>query len=63
MPGSAAYGASKAALQSLTREWTASYSPRGIRVNTVVPGPVHTPAGPPELFDQIGATTALGRAA
>lgn len=63
MPGGSAYGASKAALAALTRAWTAEYSAQGVRVNTVVPGPVYTGAGPKEVFDRIGATTALGRAA
>ncbi|SEO63776.1 short chain dehydrogenase [Amycolatopsis saalfeldensis] len=40
LPAGAAYGATKAALASLTQGWTAEYSPRGVRVNTVAPGPV-----------------------
>src|SRR6202050_5722489 len=35
MPGGAAYGATKAALDSMTRSWAAEYSPAGVRVNTV----------------------------
>ncbi|MFD7232804.1 SDR family NAD(P)-dependent oxidoreductase [Streptomyces sp. NPDC059881] len=61
--GSSAYGASKAALTSLTREWAAEFSGQGIRVNTVSPGPVDTPMGTPEVLDQLAATTALGRVA
>ncbi|BCB84591.1 SDR family NAD(P)-dependent oxidoreductase [Phytohabitans suffuscus] len=63
MPGASAYGASKAALAALTREWAAAYSSHGIRVNIIVPGPVYTPMGTTEMLDQLGATTALGRAA
>src|SRR6202045_2830385 len=42
LPGGAAYGATKAALVSLTQAWTAEFSPRGVRVNAVAPGPVYT---------------------
>ncbi|MET8814809.1 glucose 1-dehydrogenase [Streptomyces sp. NPDC004549] len=61
--GSSAYGASKAALASLTREWAAEFSGQGIRVNTVAPGPVDTPMGTPDVLDQLAATTAVGRVA
>jgi NAD(P)-dependent dehydrogenase (short-subunit alcohol dehydrogenase family) len=61
--GSAAYGATKAALAALTRGWTAEYSPRGVRINTVAPGPVYTRPEARELFDALGETTALHRAA
>jgi NAD(P)-dependent dehydrogenase (short-subunit alcohol dehydrogenase family) len=43
--GSAAYGASKAALSALTRAWAAEFSPAVVRVNAVAPGP-STPTGP-----------------
>ena len=61
--GSAAYGATKAALAALTRGWTAEYSPRGVRINTVAPGPIYTRPEARELFDALGETTALHRAA
>src|SRR5207244_7422703 len=38
----AAYGATKAALESLTQAWTAEFSRPGVRVNAVAPGPVDT---------------------
>jgi NAD(P)-dependent dehydrogenase (short-subunit alcohol dehydrogenase family) len=63
LPGGAAYGATKAALVSLTQSWTAEYSPRGVRVNAVAPGPIYTRAESREFFEGIGATTALHRAA
>jgi NAD(P)-dependent dehydrogenase (short-subunit alcohol dehydrogenase family) len=63
MAGGAAYGATKAALGALTRAWAAEYSPSGVRVNTVAPGPIYTRQEDRELFTAIGATTALGRAA
>jgi NAD(P)-dependent dehydrogenase (short-subunit alcohol dehydrogenase family) len=42
-PSFGAYAASKAAIRSFGRTWAAELANRGIRVNTVVPGPVHTP--------------------
>jgi NAD(P)-dependent dehydrogenase (short-subunit alcohol dehydrogenase family) len=59
----AAYGATKAALDSLTQAWTAEFSPRGVRINSVAAGPVYTRPQARELFDKLGATTALKRAA
>ena len=63
LAGGAAYGATKAALGALTRAWAAEYSPTGVRVNTVAPGPIYTRPEDRELFATIGDTTALGRAA
>jgi NAD(P)-dependent dehydrogenase (short-subunit alcohol dehydrogenase family) len=63
LAGGAAYGATKAALASLTQAWTAEYSARGVRVNAVAPGPVYTRADSRDLFDRIAATTAMLRAA
>jgi NAD(P)-dependent dehydrogenase (short-subunit alcohol dehydrogenase family) len=37
------YGASKAAIRSFSRTWANELKGRGIRVNTVVPGPIETP--------------------
>src|SRR5438128_6957457 len=59
----AAYGATKAALDSLTQAWTAEFSRRGVRVNAVAPGPVYTRPQARDLFDKLGATTPLKRAA
>ena len=62
-PNTAAYGATKAALASLARSWAAEYGPAGIRVNAISPGPVYTNAAEREVFDSLGETTVLGRAA
>jgi NAD(P)-dependent dehydrogenase (short-subunit alcohol dehydrogenase family) len=58
-----AYGATKAALASMTRGWTAEYSGHGVRFNTVAPGPVYTRPEARDLFDTIAETTAMKRAA
>ncbi|MCY9659255.1 glucose 1-dehydrogenase [Paenibacillus chondroitinus] len=42
-PGRAAYAASKGAISSMARVLVTELSPRGIRVNTVVPGATRTP--------------------
>jgi NAD(P)-dependent dehydrogenase (short-subunit alcohol dehydrogenase family) len=63
LPNGAAYGATKAALASLTQSWTAEYSPRGVRVNAVAAGPIYTRPEARERSDNLGATTALHRAA
>ncbi len=63
MPGGAAYGATKAALDSMTRSWAAEYSPAGVRINTVASGPVYTAIQSDEVTDAVGATTIMARAA
>jgi NAD(P)-dependent dehydrogenase (short-subunit alcohol dehydrogenase family) len=65
VPGLSAYGASKAALALLTKSWAAEYSPRGVRVNAVSPGPTFTPGTEAmgDGFRAIVATIPLGRAA
>ena len=63
LSGSAAYGATKAALTTMSRAWAAEYSPSGVRVNTVAPGPVYTNAAKEDFFNALGATTLLGRVA
>jgi NAD(P)-dependent dehydrogenase (short-subunit alcohol dehydrogenase family) len=63
MDGGAAYGATKAALSSMTRSWAAEFSPRGVRVNAVAAGPVFSTAEKAPLIEQLGATTLLGRGA
>lgn len=68
-PAFGAYAASKAAIRSLGRTWAAELAGRGIRVNTVVPGPIETPgltelapAGQEQaLLDSQAAATAIGR--
>jgi NAD(P)-dependent dehydrogenase (short-subunit alcohol dehydrogenase family) len=63
LAGGAAYGATKAALASMTRSWAAEFSPSGVRVNAIAAGPVLTPGASPERIEALGATTLLARAA
>jgi NAD(P)-dependent dehydrogenase (short-subunit alcohol dehydrogenase family) len=65
MNGLAAYGASKAAVESLTKAWTAEYAAHGVRVNTVAPGPTRTAASAAmgEMFDVLASSTPAGRGA
>jgi NAD(P)-dependent dehydrogenase (short-subunit alcohol dehydrogenase family) len=62
LAGGAAYGGTKATLTAMTRAWAAEFSPQGVRVNAVAPGPVFTAADPARI-EALGATTLLGRAA
>jgi NAD(P)-dependent dehydrogenase (short-subunit alcohol dehydrogenase family) len=63
LSGAAAYGATKATLSSMTRAWAAEFSPRGVRVNAVAPGPVYTEGADAERTTKLGTTTLLNRAA
>ncbi|WP_249998321.1 SDR family NAD(P)-dependent oxidoreductase [Actinoplanes sp. M2I2] len=63
-PVGAAYGASKAALETLTRYWATEFGGAGIRVNGVSSGPVRTPGTAPLLAavgDAMDQVTARGR--
>jgi NAD(P)-dependent dehydrogenase (short-subunit alcohol dehydrogenase family) len=62
--GGAAYGATKASLEAMTRAWAAEYSASGVRVNAIAPGPVYTPTpSGPEFITALGKTTLMQRAA
>jgi NAD(P)-dependent dehydrogenase (short-subunit alcohol dehydrogenase family) len=47
-PGYGTYSATKAAVRSYARTWSKELAGRGIRVNTVSPGPIDTP-----MFDNV----------
>jgi len=53
MPNTSVYGASKAALLSLTKTLSGELIGRGIRVNAVSPGPIATP-----LYSKLGLSDA-----
>jgi NAD(P)-dependent dehydrogenase (short-subunit alcohol dehydrogenase family) len=65
LAGAAAYGATKAALSSMTRAWAAEFSASGVRVNAVAAGPVHTGGALPvaDLIQHLASTTAMKRPA
>jgi NAD(P)-dependent dehydrogenase (short-subunit alcohol dehydrogenase family) len=49
MPTASVYSATKAAVRSLARTFSSALGPRGIRVNSVSPGPIRTP-----IFGKLG---------
>lgn len=55
-----AYGCAKAALDSLVRYAAVEYAPRGIRVNSVLPGPIKTELSA-NLFSVTGVEAAFAR--
>jgi NAD(P)-dependent dehydrogenase (short-subunit alcohol dehydrogenase family) len=57
-PDALAYAASKAGLRSLGRSLAAGLIGKGIRVNVVSPGPIHTP-----IFDRVDGLSAEGASA
>ena len=66
VPGASAYSASKAAVESLTRTWAAEFGSRGVRVNSVAPGPTKTEgveAEWGETNEELGRALPLGRTA
>lgn len=70
LAGAAVYSATKGAVRSMVKGLARELAPKGIRVNTISPGPIETPfferlGRPPEqlkmLEDHIKATNPMGR--
>jgi NAD(P)-dependent dehydrogenase (short-subunit alcohol dehydrogenase family) len=63
--GFSLYGSSKAAIHLLTKAWSAEYGPKGVRVNTVTPGPTRTEGTDAmgEALNQLAAQAPAGRTA
>jgi NAD(P)-dependent dehydrogenase (short-subunit alcohol dehydrogenase family) len=59
------YGSSKAAINLLTKTWTAEYGPSGVRVNAISPGPTRTEGTDAmgEGLEQLAAQGPAGRPA
>lgn len=59
------YSATKGAIVAFTRSLAKQLVPKGIRVNAVAPGPVHTPlqpaSRPAEQMEGFGEKSQLGR--
>jgi NAD(P)-dependent dehydrogenase (short-subunit alcohol dehydrogenase family) len=64
-PGMSLYSSSKAAINLLTKAWAAEYGPKGVRVNTVSPGPTRTEGTDAmgEGLEQLAAQAPAGRPA
>ena len=60
------YAVTKAGIVNFTRGLAQQLAPKGIRVNTVAPGPIWTPlipaTMPPDMVEDFGGQTPLGRA-
>ena len=59
------YASTKGAIMSFTRSLAKQLLPKGIRVNAVAPGPVHTPLQPAsrsaKQMETFGEKSAIGR--
>ncbi|WP_424950329.1 SDR family NAD(P)-dependent oxidoreductase [Deinococcus sp.] len=60
---SALYGASKVALEQMSRSWAAEYGPSGVRVNAIAPGVILTEGNEDSkaAIEQMVASTPAGR--
>jgi NAD(P)-dependent dehydrogenase (short-subunit alcohol dehydrogenase family) len=65
LPGMSLYGSSKAAINLLTKAWTAEYGSNGVRVNAISPGPTRTEGTDAmgEALEKLAAQGPAGRPA
>jgi 3-oxoacyl-[acyl-carrier protein] reductase len=63
LPNTSLYGATKFAINGLTRGWARDLGPKGITVNSVQPGPIDTEMNPDsgDFAELLKSATALGR--
>src|SRR3546814_17678027 len=62
-PGVISYSASKSALRMMSRVTAMEYVKKGVRVNTIIPGPMKTPITadvPPDILAQQVAKIPMG---
>jgi len=65
-PNRSAYGASKGAVDALTKHWCAEFAPEGVRVNAIAPGPLETEMNQeslddPETYENVRESVACKR--
>ena len=58
-PGTAIYGASKAAVAALARDWARDLGSRRILVNVIQPGPIETDMNPNDEREEVRQMTAM----
>ncbi|MCW2896248.1 MAG: family NAD(P)-dependent oxidoreductase [Actinomycetia bacterium] len=63
LAGGAAYSATKVAQEAMTRAWAAEFSPSGVRVNAVAPGPTFSDGADRGVIEQLATGTLLNRGA
>lgn len=59
----AAYSATKVAQEAMSRAWAAEFSPSGVRVNAVAPGPTLSDGADPAVIEHLASETLMNRAA
>jgi NAD(P)-dependent dehydrogenase (short-subunit alcohol dehydrogenase family) len=63
MEAGAVYSATKVAQEAMTRAWAAEFSPSGVRVNAVAPGPTLSDGADPAVTEHLASETLMNRGA